>query len=868
MKLNFSRCADFRRFILPTLLLCAACLFWLGSIWGFIYLLPAQRPVVENFDISPTFYDRNGTLFHARLSSSEEWLLPIPLEEAGKWLPLVAVAVEDSRFYTHAGVDPLALLRACWQNIKSRRVVSGASTITSQVIRLSVPRERSLYTKFIEFFQAFRLERELDKRAILELYLNRSPFGGPLRGVEAASRQYFGKSASELSLSEAATLISLLRGPTYYRPDRNPELLRERRDQILDLLRDKGVVGAKDLELAKAEQIPSSRRSMPSEARHYADLVLGTLPKDAFKWHNNKKHSGLVCSLDMPRQQLLEATLRLNLMNFSPAVTAASAVMDNQSGEVLAYVGNARYVHGKNKSWVDCALAPRSPGSVLKPFIYLAAFENGIFTPASLVADSPLALSGRAPRNFDEKYRGPVSIHFALAESLNAPAVRVLRKVGYQESLITLRRVGFDLLKRDSDYYGDSLSIGGCEVTLYQVLKAYSTLARLGLEAKPRLLRSESVESGVGTQIFSESASWLIAESLRDTSRLSPVVRLLNQEDPRPIAFKTGTSFGLRDAWVAAYNPKYTMVVWFGDQTGRPDPKLVGLQAAAPVALSFLRDLSAAYESSAESTRVNGVSAGKEFSGQGTGAKEAAEKVPKEENAGDKILSAGLTNKGIGATGAADKNAGVNPVLADYALYPRLGRWYNSPHGVDHYEACTISGQPAGPNCPHTRQAWRITRISRTVPCTLHADKGGKVELTWPSELADFAARRSEKTARATAINITSPLPESKIFMSNDQRVQKIPLRSEGASGKIFWFVDQEFYTEQEPGDNILWTLSPGKHVISLMDEGGRSAKTEFRVVPIGSALSTKAMVPLLSLEVETSVGNSQGPPAAGKQPQ
>ena len=826
MKSNFSRYAALRRFVFPTLLMLASYLFWLGAILSLIYLLPPQRPIVENFDVSPTFYDRNGTLFHARLSSSQEWLLPVPLEETGKWLPLVAVAVEDSRFYTHAGVDPLALLRACWQNLKSRRVVSGASTITSQVIRLSVPRERSLSTKFIEFFQAFRLERELSKREILELYLNRSPFGGPLRGVEAASRQYFGKSASELSLSEAAMLISLLRGPTYYRPDRNPELLRERRDQILDLVRDKGLVSAQDLELAKAEPIPSLRRSMPSQARHYADLVLSTLPKASFNWHNNKKHSGLVCSLDLSRQQLLEASLRLNLMNFSPEVTAASAVMDNQSGEVLAYVGNARYVHGENKSWVDCAQAPRSPGSVLKPFIYLAAFERGIFTPASLVADSPLALSGRAPRNFDEKYRGPVSIHFALAESLNAPAVRVLRKVGYQESLITLRRVGFDLLNRDSDYYGDSLSIGGCEVTLYQVLRAYSTLARLGLEARPQLLRADQMQNEAGTQIFSEPASWLIAESLKDTSRLSPMVRLLNQDNPRPIAFKTGTSFGLRDAWVAAYNPKYTMVVWFGDQTGRPDPRLIGLRAAAPVALSFLRELSAGYEANA-SGHGNNRGSGRETGNQGTGGQGSSEKGDDEKN-----------------------SSGSGPGIAYNDPYPRLGRWYNSPHGVERYEACTISGQPAGPNCPHTRRDWRITRISQTIPCTLHAAKDGKVELTWPAELADFAARRTEKTARTTSIHVTSPLPESKIFMSNDHRVQKIPLRCEGASGKVFWFVDQEFYTVQEPGENILWSISPGKHVISLMDEGGRSAKVEFRVVPIGSSLGTEAMVPLLNLEM------------------
>lgn len=393
-------------------------------------MIPA--PKVDDFAVSPTLLDRRGRMFHARLSADGEWLLPTPLSEMGPWLPKVAVAIEDKRFRTHPGVDFLALSRAAAQNLYNRRVISGASTITVQVVRLSAVKKRTMFNKYVEFIQALKLERRLRKEEILEIYLNRAPFGGNLRGAEAAARGYFDKSARDLSLGESALLVALLRGPSLYRPDRKPALARQRRDLLLDRLVDRGIISEAESSAAKAEPIVGrrgfSRQSMPRRAWHFAETALAEAGETkAWRWGGADRKYGLPTTLDLDLQDRLELRLSQGLSAFPRRVTGAGALMNNRDGAILAYVGNARWTdETEGQNWIDCARAPRSPGSALKPFIYLQAFADQGLTPASLLADTPLRMSGQAPRNFDEYYRGPVSAGTALADSLNVPAVRVL----------------------------------------------------------------------------------------------------------------------------------------------------------------------------------------------------------------------------------------------------------------------------------------------------------------------------------------------------------------------------------------------------------------------------------------------------------
>lgn len=535
---------------------------------------------------SPAFYDIDGKLFHVRLSPDSEWLIPIPLSEMGKWLPLVAVNAEDGRFFGHFGVDVLALLRASYQNISRGRVVSGASTITTQLIRLAVSeregRKRTPSTKIREFITALKLERKLPKDKILECYLNLAPFGGNIRGVQAASLIYFGKTASQISPGEACLLIGMLKGPALYRPDTKPLSALKRRNEIIALMERKNVFTREDARRAYLEELPRRKFDLPSRAWHYCELVLSQNPQHSSRFDT---------TLNIEAQTKLEAVLRQSLTDFPSDVTLSAGIADNKTASLTAWVGNIRFSYRKDAhsaSWVDCGRSQRSPGSTLKPFAYLEAVEQGILTPSTLLADTSSAFSGRAPRNFDLTYRGAVTARTALHESLNAPAVRVLRSAGNDRVLSMLRNAGYRHLTKRSEYYGDSLILGGCDVTLLEELEAYTSLASLGVH-RPLKLLQESVQ--VESRIASEAGCWIISDILKYSGELSTLAKgTLGRR--WQAALKTGTSYGLRDAWACAWTPDYTVVVWAGRPDGSSWEGLVGARASAPVAVKILRVVS------------------------------------------------------------------------------------------------------------------------------------------------------------------------------------------------------------------------------------------------------------------------------------
>ena len=720
-----------------------------------VFLTPSPYADVTAWPVSPALLDKNGVLFHTRLSSREEYCLPVSLDRMGQWLPLVAVHVEDKRFFHHIGLDPLALARATVQNIRAGSVVSGASTITSQVVRLTYPEKRTAGTKFREFIQAVRLEVVLPKRAILELYLNRAPFGGPVRGVEAAARSYFGKAASELSLAESALLIGMLRGPSLYRPDRNPEATLARRNAILDKLLRDGVVPEKRIAMARLEKLPPGRSALPGNHRHFADMALRALPEGYW----NQGSRPVMTTLDPLLQNSLERRLHEALLHVPTQITAAGGIAENATGAIRAYVGNARFNSAAREHWVDCGNAPRSPGSILKPFIYLLAMEQGKVIPESFIADTPLSFRGLAPRNYDRRYRGAVTVRHALANSLNAPSVRILRLAGGESSIQLLRRMGFSLLTKPAVHYGDSLALGGCEVTLLQTLQAFSTLATLGIERSLSPLAAEARPGRVGEQrVFNPQAAYLVAESLRDSGRMSPVVREVFRERGLVVAFKTGTSYGLRDAWTAAYTPEHTLAVWLGDPTGMPHPLLTGLPVAAPVALNIVRDL---------------------------------------------------------------------------PYGPTTQRWYIQPEGLETFTACALSGAPASPACPEHVPALRISNVTQTRPCVMHRIREGISQTVLPPEMETFVPASGATLAARERIEITMPQRDMRFFLTPLAAEQKIALACEGARGNVYWFINNEFFGLQKSGENILWSLKPGIHTLSLVDETGSVAATRFQVIDI-----------------------------------
>jgi penicillin-binding protein 1C len=533
---------------------------------------------IREYDISRVINDRYGNMLNVHLSNEDEWCIPVSLDRMGLWTARVVVALEDGRFFKHSGVDLIAIGRALASNLTSGRIISGASTITSQIIRISHPRQRTILTKSFEFISALKLERIMTKDEILELYLNRAPFGGNIRGVEAAARVYFNKNASSLSLAESTLLIALLKSPSRLRPDRFPERAKTERNRKLDYLLSKNIISPEMQRVAVLEDVRKARYPIARRASMASAQVI-----------REAKGVQLIHStIDSNFQLALERNIYNALTSYANKITAAGIILDNASGEVLAYVGNARHGASIPGSQVDCGNSPRSPGSTLKPFAYAIAFEKGLLTPSSLLADTPISFRGSPPRNFNRSYRGPVSARVALASSLNVPAVRILRTLGYPQTLSRLKQLGFSGINENSFHYADSLILGGCEVTLIELANAYRTLANLGKYSELSWLANQHKEH---IRIYSAESAYITGDILYDERRLTPLYREIFKKENHHIAFKTGTSHGLWDAWSVGFSKKYTVCIWLGVPSGEGNASLVGMIAAAPIMLGLFREL-------------------------------------------------------------------------------------------------------------------------------------------------------------------------------------------------------------------------------------------------------------------------------------
>jgi len=546
--------------------------FWIFVLGSAVFLwmvLPLPLEKIKSLESSAIVLDRRGEWLCVFLSPREEYVFPVSLEAMGKWLPRVALELEDRRFFMHRGVDFPALLREFLNFLVHGRNTSGASTITSQLIRLVEPRPRNIWSKFVEFVLALKLESVMSKEEILEAYLNWVPVGGNLRGVEAGSRYYFGKAAQELSLSEACVLAGLFPKPEKLRPDVHLSEALGKRNRVLWTLYKRGVITEEAYRGALSEKLSGEAHPFPQFAYH-ASLWLRELVGGQI----------IQSTIDGRLQAWIERVISSYLLSFDSQITLACVLVDNLNVEILAYLGNARWREKTPGGWVDCAQALRSPGSALKPFAYLLAFERGLLVPSSVLSDVPWGFSGNTPRNFDDKFRGPVTAREALAASLNVPAVRLGRKLGYDSLLFYLRETGFSHLKGDPRFYGDALLLGGCEVSPLEMAQGYLVLATLG-KWRPLQILKGTRSVPLWKNLATEEASFLVADILAERMREERCSR----GDATPLfAFKTGTSSGLRDAWTICYNPRYTLVVWMGDPRGRSHAELVGVRATFPIA--------------------------------------------------------------------------------------------------------------------------------------------------------------------------------------------------------------------------------------------------------------------------------------------
>jgi penicillin-binding protein 1C len=529
----------------------------------------AQMPEI-NLDLSagrsPIVLDRDGRLLRAFTMEDGRWRLPLGADDVDPRYLAFLKAFEDQRFEHHAGVDPLALLRAAGQMIRAAEVVSGGSTLTMQVARLAEPRpDRTLTAKLRQMLQAWRLERRLGKDEILGLYLSLAPFGGNIEGVRAASFAYFGREPKRLSLGEAALLVALPQSPETRRPDRFPDAARRARDRVIDRALAHRLLSPAEAEAAKAEPIPTHRRPFPMIAAHAAEWARADRPAERIQR----------LTIDARLQVQLEQLARERAAALGPKLSAAIVVVDNATGEIRASVAGAEYLSGDRAGALDLTKAVRSPGSALKPLIYALAFENGIAHPETMLEDRPTRYSSYAPDNFDMTFQGVVTARRALQLSLNVPTVELLSLLGPTRFRTRLRGMGVDLvLPRESGAPGLAIGLGGVGITLNDLTRLYLALARGG-EAPPLTLREG--DTNAETRYLADPvASWYVADVLLGAP--PPLNAPANR-----LAYKTGTSYGYRDAWAIGFDRRHTIGVWLGRADNAAVPGLVGRTAAAPM---------------------------------------------------------------------------------------------------------------------------------------------------------------------------------------------------------------------------------------------------------------------------------------------
>ena len=724
---------------------------------GWLFCLP--RNLFKDIPCSTVVYSAEGELLGARIAEDQQWRFP-PCDTVPERYAKAVVRFEDRHFYWHPGVNPVSLVRALIDNIRSGHVVSGGSTLTMQVVRLSRQRERTVWQKMIEAVLATRMEFRYTKRQILALYASYAPFGGNVVGLEAASWRYFGRPAGELSWGEAATLAVLPNAPASMHPGRNRDALLEKRNRLLAGLLEHGDMDQDSYEAALSEPLPDAPLPLPSYAPHFVE----SCPRGV------QTRSTLRYSL----QRAVESAVnrKSDEMAREGVADMAAVVIDNATGAVVAYVGNASPDRDRPGKQVDIAASPRSTGSILKPFLYAAALQDGTILPETLLPDVPVNLGGFAPQNFDRQFYGAVHASEALARSLNVPAVFLLRSYGVPRFHELLQRCGLTTLGKDASYYGLSLILGGGEGRLDEITRAYSGLVRTYYHSE----RSE--ESPIQDKI----ALWYTFEALKEVNRPDELDwRLISSV--RKAAWKTGTSYGFRDAWAVGMTPDYTIGVWAGNAEGQGVPGLTGARAAGPVMFDILNLLpeSGRWFPEPEAVSLPG------------------EAVP------------------------GNKNADARPGLfrADQFTYASI---------------CPESGMLAGPDCPNAMDKLIPSAGLESDPCPYHTD--GIFTLT-PAMEWYYKPHHPEYTgapvARTTALlEFIYPSSGTTLYLPRqlDGKVEGAVFRlaHRKADATVFWHLDQTYVGETRFIHEMRLSPAPGRHVVTCVDGEGNAVSVGFTV--------------------------------------
>ncbi len=711
------------------------------------------------------------------------WRYPVTIEEVSPRYLEALIQYEDRWFWTHPGVNPFSVARAAWQDLRAGRVISGGSTLTMQVARLLDPHPRTFGGKARQLWRALQLEWHLSKRDILTLYLNRAPFGGTLQGIGAASWAYLGKSPAQMSYAEAALLAVLPQAPSRLRPDRWSSRAQAARDKVLDRMVSQGVWSAAQVKESREEPVWLAPRQMPQLAPLFSRMMIGQ--NAALK---------VTTTLDASLQRQLEE-LALNLKSRLPERSSlAIIVVDHTDMKVRGWVGSADISDATRFGHVDMVTAIRSPGSVLKPFVYGLAMDEGLIHPASLLQDVPRRTGDYRPGNFDSGFHGPVSMSEALVRSLNLPAVQVLEAYGPKKFAGVLRNAGLPLTLPQGAEPNLSLILGGAGARLAEITAAYSAFARQGKAGQLRLQPDDPL---IERPLMSPGAAWIIRRILANEAQPLPDSAL-----PRvvPLAWKTGTSYGYRDAWSIGINGRYLIGVWTGRPDGTPVAGQFGFASAVPVlnqVNNMLQPRSALEQAKMpEDPRPESVSSGVICWPGG-------QSLPAGDSNCRRRLSTWLLDNSQPPTLLMPEQEGVKGI--------RFPVWLNA------------QGQRVAADCPDAEQ---------------------KTMIVWPLPLEPWLPVAEKRAARLPARSTTCPPQDENapppLVLSGireggvikrvpGQTVVTLPVLASGGQGSRWWFLNGEPLTSHA-GLLSLKIDKAGEYQLLVMDDVGQVQAVQFAV--------------------------------------
>ncbi|WP_347330491.1 penicillin-binding protein 1C [Marinimicrobium locisalis] len=747
---------------------------------------------LQQRDFSRMLLARNGQLLGARIAGDQQWRFA-PVERVPEKYRQALLAFEDERFPWHLGVDPIAILRATWGNLKAGEVTSGGSTLTMQLARMV--REdppRTLGNKALEALSALHLEWHYTKEELLSLYASHTPFGGNIVGLRAAAWRYFGREPGQLSWAEAATLAVLPNSPGLIHPGRQRQALRIRRDALLQRLAEQGAIGPMDLKLAVREPLPERPRPLPDQAPHLLATLAGAYPGQTV--FEATLDASLQASVNRIAERHARRLAREGVHNMS------IVVINHRDMTLRAYVGNRASSNAvRYAPAVDIAQRPRSTGSILKPFLYGFMLEEGELLPTTLVPDVPAYFGGYRPENYDRQYRGAVPAHRALARSLNVPAVHMLREYGIERFQHQLQDLGMSTLFRPAEDYGLSLILGGAEGTLWELTNLYARLtatARDGQrEALPAQARRFAGEPAalMPPEPLGQGAAWLTLQALINVVRPGVDSLWRDFSGSQTIAWKTGTSYGLRDAWAIGSNGGYTVGVWAGNAGGEPAASLGGQRSAAPVLFDVFEQLGGQRWFPKPESALKTVSVC-QADGYLTGGQCPAREIDAPKNSHFQTVSPHFQRLHLDSTGQFRVHAGCERVGAmqtrDWFILPPLQGYFWRRQHNDYRPV-----PPWRPDC-----VARLSQYSDDQPMALiYPREGSQVYI--PTELD---GRRGRVVLQAVHRRADTPL---------------------------FWHLNERFLGQTRAFHEQAVSLEPGWHKLRLVDGEGYHLEKWFRVL-------------------------------------